>query len=50
VRLTPRTIVVPARRRHELARTLARGYGTNREEAEVGVSAVAAPVFDHRRE
>ncbi|MFG1925839.1 IclR family transcriptional regulator [Cryptosporangium sp. NPDC048952] len=48
-RLTPRTIVMPGLLRQELARTLERGYGVNREEAEVGVSAVGAPVFDHRR-
>lgn len=48
-RLTPRTIVMPGLLERDLARTLERGYGINREEAEVGVSAVAAPVFDHRR-
>jgi DNA-binding IclR family transcriptional regulator len=50
VRHTPRTIVLPDLLRMDLARTLERGYAINREEAEVGVSAVAAPVFDqHRR-
>jgi DNA-binding IclR family transcriptional regulator len=48
-RYTPRTIIMPGLLRQELARLLERGYGVNREEAEVGVSAVAAPVFDHRR-
>ena len=46
VRYTPRTIVLPAVLKADLARTVERGYGVNREEAEVGVSAVAAPVFD----
>jgi DNA-binding IclR family transcriptional regulator len=48
-RYTPRTIIMPGLLRQELARALERGYGVNREEAEIGVSAVAAPVFDHRR-
>ena len=48
-RLTPRTIVMPGLLRQDLQRSLERGYGINREEAEVGVSAVAAPVFDHER-
>jgi DNA-binding IclR family transcriptional regulator len=47
-RYTPRTIVVPAMLRQDLARIVERGYGVNWEEAHVGVSAVAAPVFDHR--
>jgi DNA-binding IclR family transcriptional regulator len=46
-RLTPWTIVMPGLLRQELARALDRGYGINREEAEVGISAVAAPVYDH---
>jgi DNA-binding IclR family transcriptional regulator len=49
VRHTPRTIVMPGLLRAELNRTLRRGYGINHEEAEVGVSAVAAPVLDHQR-
>jgi DNA-binding IclR family transcriptional regulator len=49
VRHTPRTIVMPGLLRAELARTLSRGYGINHEEAEVGVSAVAAPVLDPQR-
>lgn len=48
-RLTPRTIVMPGLLRQDLVRVAERGYGVNREEAEVGVSAVAAPVFDDRR-
>ncbi|MFC1437088.1 IclR family transcriptional regulator [Streptacidiphilus sp. N1-10] len=48
-RLTPRTIITPGMLRADLARTLDRGYGLNREESEVGVTAVAAPIFDHRR-
>lgn len=48
-RLTPRTVIMPGLLRQEVARARERGYGLNREEAEVGVSAVAAPVFDHRR-
>ncbi|GAA4510241.1 IclR family transcriptional regulator [Actinoallomurus oryzae] len=48
-RYTPHTITMPGLLVRDLARTLERGYGINREESEVGVSAVAAPVFDHRR-
>ena len=48
-RLTSHTIITPGMLRADLARTLDRGYGLNHEESEVGVSAVAAPVFDHRR-
>lgn len=44
-RLTPRTLVLPGQLARDLARTRARGYGVNLEEAEVGVSAVAAPVY-----
>ncbi|MGI5253003.1 IclR family transcriptional regulator [Actinacidiphila glaucinigra] len=42
-RRTPRTIVMPRLLRQDLVRTRARGYAVNWEEAEVGVSAVAAP-------
>jgi len=48
-RRTPRTIVLPGLLRKELARAQERGYGVQSEESEVGVSAVAAPVFDSRR-
>lgn len=48
-RLTPKTIILPGLLRQDLARTLDRGYGINREESETGVVAVAAPVHDHRR-
>jgi DNA-binding IclR family transcriptional regulator len=48
-RLTPRSIVMPGLLREELHRVIQQGYGINREEAEIGVSAVAAPVFDHCR-
>jgi DNA-binding IclR family transcriptional regulator len=48
-RWTPRTIVAPGRLRQEPARAAGSGYGVNHEEYEVGVSAVAAPVFDARR-
>jgi DNA-binding IclR family transcriptional regulator len=49
VRYTPHTIVMPGLLQRELARTAARGYAVNREESEAGVSAIAAPVLDHRR-
>jgi len=49
IRMTPRSIVMPGLLRQELARTVERGYGVNHEESEVGVSAVAAPILDHRR-
>ncbi len=48
-RWTPRTIVMPGVLRRELARAAETGYGVNHEEYEVGVAAVAAPVFDRRR-
>ncbi|MFE1802842.1 IclR family transcriptional regulator [Streptomyces sp. NPDC059517] len=44
-RLTPRSMVLPGQLARDLARTRARGFGVNLEEAEVGVSAVAAPVY-----
>jgi DNA-binding IclR family transcriptional regulator len=46
-RLTPRTLVLPGQLARDLARTRARGYGVNLEEAEIGISAVAAPVYAH---
>ncbi|WP_106180553.1 IclR family transcriptional regulator [Prauserella shujinwangii] len=49
-RLTPRTIVLPGLLHQDLERTLARGVGINHEEAEPGVSAVAAPVRGARGE
>ncbi|GHE94213.1 IclR family transcriptional regulator [Amycolatopsis deserti] len=48
-RKTPRTIVAPGLLRRDLDRAVERGYGVNHEEAEVGVAAVAAPVYDRRR-
>jgi DNA-binding IclR family transcriptional regulator len=47
-RLTPRTIVLPGLLHQDLERTVTRGVGINREEAEPGVSAVAAPVLGAR--
>jgi DNA-binding IclR family transcriptional regulator len=49
VRYTPHTIIMPGLLRRELDRTVDRGYAVNREESEAGVSAVAAPILDHRR-
>ncbi|MCD7443277.1 IclR family transcriptional regulator [Streptomyces lincolnensis] len=46
-RLTPRTLVLPGQLARDLALTRARGYGVNLEEAEIGVSAVAVPVYAH---
>ncbi|CAM2936761.1 IclR family transcriptional regulator [Saccharomonospora xinjiangensis] len=43
-RFTPRTIVMPGLLHRDLARTKERGLGVTYEEAEAGVSAVAAPV------
>jgi DNA-binding IclR family transcriptional regulator len=48
-RLTPRTLVLPGQLARDLALTRARGYGVNLEEAEIGVSAVAAPIYAHGR-
>lgn len=48
-RHTPRTIVMPGMLRRDLTRGTQRGYYVNHEEAELGVAAVGAPVFDHRR-
>ncbi|PXY19694.1 IclR family transcriptional regulator [Prauserella muralis] len=47
-RLTPRTIVLPGLLHQDLERTAARGVGINQEEAEPGVSAIAAPVLGAR--
>jgi DNA-binding IclR family transcriptional regulator len=48
-RHTPRTIVLAGMLSRDLDRTRARGFGVNVEESEVGVVAVAAPVFDDRK-
>ncbi|MFC6885972.1 MULTISPECIES: IclR family transcriptional regulator [Actinomadura] len=48
-RHTPHTIILPGLLQRELARTLDRGYGVNREESEAGVSAVAAPILGRDR-
>ena len=45
-RLTPRTIIAPGLLRTELAATRERGVALEREESAVGITCVAAPVFD----
>ena len=45
-RQTAKTIVDPAALERELQRTRLRGYALIRDELEIGLSAVAAPVFD----
>ncbi len=47
-RFTAATIVLPEQLAQELALTRARGYAISEEEHLEGVSAVAAPVLDHR--
>jgi DNA-binding IclR family transcriptional regulator len=47
-RHTPRTIVLAGLLRRDLDRTRERGYAVNIEESEVGVVAVAAPLYDRR--
>jgi DNA-binding IclR family transcriptional regulator len=47
---TPKSITDPARMLRELEVTRRRGYATSIEEYRLGVSAVAAPVLDHRGE
>jgi IclR family transcriptional regulator, KDG regulon repressor len=44
-RLTPRTIVKPEQLKSELAKVRAQGYAVGNEENELGVRAVAAPIF-----
>lgn len=48
VRKTPATIVSPEAFLQELEEVKKRGYALNREEAEEGVSAIAAPVFNQQ--
>ena len=45
-RATEFTITDPAELREELALTLRRGYAENRQESELGVVSVAAPIRD----
>jgi DNA-binding IclR family transcriptional regulator len=47
-RLTRRTIVAPEALRIELAGVRAAGIARERDEAVIGESSVAAPIFDHR--
>jgi IclR family acetate operon transcriptional repressor len=46
--LTSRTVVDPARLRSELAAIRRDGFGAAVDELELGLSAVAAPVFDEK--
>lgn len=49
-RYTPRTITDPDRLCQDLARVGEQGYAIGREEHEIGLNAVAAPVCDHSRD
>jgi len=49
-RLTPNTITDPAVFLGQLAQVRSRGYSLDREEIDVGINAVGAPVFDHTGE
>jgi DNA-binding IclR family transcriptional regulator len=49
-RYTPNTITDPDRLRQDLARVRKQGYAIGREELEIGLNAVAAPVCDHSRD
>jgi IclR family acetate operon transcriptional repressor len=46
---TERTVTEPARLYTELAEIRKRGYGTACEELEIGLSAVAAPIWNHEQ-
>lgn len=43
---TPQTITTPDELRHQLAEARRSGYATTTEELEVGLNAIAAPIFD----
>lgn len=47
-RLTPATITDPEEFKRQLKVARKRGYAVDREEIDLGINAVAAPVFDHR--
>jgi DNA-binding IclR family transcriptional regulator len=47
-RFTSHTITKLHKLHLELAQTLARGYGVVEEELELGLNAIAAPIYDHR--
>jgi DNA-binding IclR family transcriptional regulator len=49
-RFTERTITDPVRLREELRRIRQQGYAVAQEELEVGLSAVAAPIWNHEGE
>jgi DNA-binding IclR family transcriptional regulator len=48
-RITKYTVIEPARLRDELAEIRERGYGMAHEELEIGLSAVAAPIWNHEQ-
>jgi len=45
-RLTPRTLIQPAKFKKELAKTRLQGYALDDEEAVLGARCIAAPIFD----
>jgi DNA-binding IclR family transcriptional regulator len=49
-RFTEKTITDPIRLQEELKRVRQQGYAVAQEELEIGLSAVAAPVWNHRGE
>jgi len=46
-RYTPNTITAPDLLHQELAKANRQGYATGREEFEIGLNAIAAPIYDH---